>query len=456
MATFLIFFISCATLQRGSVWRCPKKELLATIRRAPQGSTVGVYVYSLDERKEVFSYNAEKLLLPASNLKLVTLYAALSLLGPAMRFETDFLMDAEGNLYFVGGGDPSLSYQDLCIEAERLHAKGIKKIMDIIVCDTLFDTTGWGPGWMWDEGPFPYAAKVSALSLNRNAVEVWLRPCNDSICVYSIPRTDFVDFTIERLDSIKTIKITRTFDGKNHIHITLPPNFELAEPLVYYVSVEKPDLFAGYALKSALEKAKISVLGTVRRGAPDSTATCVLRHLSPPLYQILCDMGKFSLNLYSEVLLKYLGAAFEGPPGTWEKGIKVVKKFLAQHDLDTLYNRIVDGSGLSRYNLVSPKFLVQLLIKIYDDFSIMPEFLSALPVAGRDGTLAFRLVHSPLSNKVRAKTGTMTGVSALSGYLQTASGELLAFSVIVNNYLCESKNVKEFEDRFLETLSRIK
>ncbi|MCD6087430.1 MAG: D-alanyl-D-alanine carboxypeptidase/D-alanyl-D-alanine-endopeptidase [Candidatus Hydrothermae bacterium] len=449
-----LFLSSCATLSTIRRRKPEKAIPLEALQEAPEGATVGIYAVSMRNGREIASYNADKLLLPASNLKLLVLYAALDLLGPAKNFRTEFLLDDSLNLYMVGFGDPSLLASDLYMIAERIKAFGINRIMDIRVSESFYDTIRYGPGWMWDEGPHPYAAPVSALSLNRNVVEVWVRNTETGPVAEVVPATDFVRAAVEvtPAESLDKVEVERSFDTVNNITLRIPEDALDFEPHVKYVSIEEPALFAGHVLKGALERSGMEVEGKVLKGDPPPDASLIYTWLSPPLFELLYDMEKYSLNFYSEMILKYIGAEFRGPPGTWSKGLSVLKQFIYERGLDTSGVRIADGSGLSRYNLLTPRFIVQILASVYENFSIMPEFLSALPVAGRDGTLAMRFLDTPLEDNLRAKTGTMTGVSALSGYMYTEKGDLLAFSIIINNYTSGGEKAKSFEEKLLEAL----
>ena len=206
-------------------------------------------------------------------------------------------------------------------------------------------------------------------------------------------------------------------------------------------------LACGYLLKNELIEKGIEVTGDVVPGTVPLGATTVAEHLSPPLADIIKLMNKPSDNWIAELLFKTIGAEVMGEPGTWQKGRDAVDAFLEEITGEPPVHRFVDGSGLSRYNLLNVELLTQLLVYMYQDFELMPEYLASLPVAGVDGTLRNRMQGVYAEKMLRAKTGTLSGVSALAGYAVTADDEVFAFGILISHYVGSAVPARDIQDK---------
>ena len=213
----------------------------------------------------------------------------------------------------------------------------------------------------------------------------------------------------------------------------------------------------GHLLKNALVEKGINVAGEVVSGAVPSDAQIVAKHLSLPLADILKLMNKPSDNWVAELLFKTIGAEVIGKPGTWKKGRQAVTEYLNEIMDEPPVHRFVDGSGLSRYNLLNAELLTDLLVYMYQNFQLMPEYLASLPIAGVDGTLRNRMKGMYAEKVLRAKTGTLSGVSALAGYTVTADDEVLAFGILISHYIGLPESARNIQDKignYLTSFSR--
>ena len=206
-------------------------------------------------------------------------------------------------------------------------------------------------------------------------------------------------------------------------------------------------LACGHLLKTTLLEKGVNIMGDVVQGTVPSDAYSVAKHLSPPLADILKLMNKPSDNWIAELVFKTIGAEVIGEPGTWKKGRDVVSGFLAEIMDELPMHRFVDGSGLSRYNLLNAELLTRLLVYMYHNFEVMPEFLSSLPIAGVDGTLKNRMQGVSAEKVLRAKTGTLSGVSALAGYTVTADDEVFAFGILISHYVGPARSARDIQDK---------
>ena len=206
-------------------------------------------------------------------------------------------------------------------------------------------------------------------------------------------------------------------------------------------------LACGHLLKTALTEKGIHVPDKIVSGTVPSDARSIAKHLSPPLTDILRLMNKPSDNWIAELVFKTIGAEVMGEPGTWKKGREAIAEFLGEIMDEPPIHRFVDGSGLSRYNLLNAELLTRLLVHIYHNFEVMPEFLASLPIAGVDGTLKNRMQGVSAEKVLRAKTGTLSGVSALAGYTVSADDEVFAFGILISHYIGPARSARSIQDK---------
>ncbi len=217
-------------------------------------------------------------------------------------------------------------------------------------------------------------------------------------------------------------------------------------------------LACGHLLKTTLMEKGVSLIGNVVAGTVSSEAHAIAKHLSPPLADVLKLMNKPSDNWIAELVFKTIGAEVTGEPGTWKKGREAIAEFIAEIMDEPPAHRFVDGSGLSRYNLLNAELLTRLLVYMYHNFELMPEYLASLPIAGVDGTLKNRMQGVSAEKVLRAKTGTLSGVSALAGYTLTADDEVFAFGILISHYIGPARLARSIQDKignYLTGFSRL-
>ena len=426
-------------------------------------SNVGVKVVSLANGEVLYQKDPEKLYHPASTMKLLTAATALVKLKPDFRFHTVLYIDLR-NVYLKGSGAPLFTDDDLEEMVEKLVAMDVKTIHgDIVVDETHFDDIRRGNGWMWDDGPFGgYFSLMSALTINRNRVLVHISPgsrVGDSVHIALEPPTQYMKV----LNKAKTVapsgaaklRIERQSKPVEANVLTIHGAMKIgAPPISRRVDVVDPALYCGTRLKEILARRGIMLKGTVRYGEVPDGATSLADHVSPPLSHIILEMNKASDNLIAELLLKTVGATINGGPGTAEKGVAVINAFLSEIGLDTTHCALADGSGVSRYNLASASLLTDLLVYMFRNSAVMPEYLTSLPIAGVDGTLDRRMKGMKAEGILRAKTGTMRGITALAGYTTTADGEMLAFAILMSNYVGTAAPRRALQDQIGDVLTR--
>lgn len=401
--------------------------------------------------------NPDKTFLPASVLKTVTTAAALEKLGPDFKFRTGVYTNGaltqDGvvtqDLIIVGRGDPNLTdpYGELQEKpafeelAEALQNAGVKKIQgDIIGDDSFFDTKSYNRGWTAVDLRSAYGAPINAFNINNNVLWVHVRPTKYKKRVSVELSPGVSSYEIRNLGTTGGRRSRRTLSvrlvpGTNTIRVSgvLPSTKTHSQ----YVLIGRPAEFASALLREALQRRGITVLGQVSATHYGDVSTeerqgwkLLAEHQSPPLVRALQIINKRSQNLHAEMLLRTLGAEFKGR-GTNEAGLQVVKEFLVEAGIDDEKIRLGDGCGLSRENLLTPRFQTSLLqfLSTRPNFDL---FLNSLAVSGTDGTLRNRLSATQVRGSIHAKTGTLNGVTTLSGYMTTASGRNLIFSIFAN------------------------
>ncbi len=441
----------------------------------------GVEVISLDHGDILFEHNATRLYMPASNNKIVTAASALIRLGPDFRFETRVSADGmvsdgalKGNLIITGAGDPTLAprfhendpFRVFKEWASKLKEKGVRRIEGAVVGDDrAFPSPLLGRGWEWDDLAYGYAAPVSALQFNENLYTVEVTPGEAEgapAAVKCSPLPDYVSIDAQvatiAAGSRGRVEIQRGERSESLvIRGTIAAN---ADRDTATLAVERPAHYYLAALKQTLQEegidltnASIRVLGESDPSSPGA-GQLLWTHTSPTLAEILKPLLKVSQNLYAETLMRTLGLVVR-EQGGFDAGREVVQETLERMAIPRGTYAYVDGSGLSRQNLVSADMLIRIFKFMYRNRNFTV-FYDALPIAGVDGTIRGRLRGTQAENNVHGKTGTIAYVRCLSGYVKTVDGEMLAFAMIANNFLASNQAAEYVQDSALERLANFR
>ncbi len=407
--------------------------------------------------------------IPASNMKLLTALAALDAFGPSHRFETVIVADrdlvptgAVGELGIRGGGDPALNSEDWWRLAADLRRNGLVRVEgDVVVDPSCFDAAYWHPAW-GEPSSRAFHAPVAGLSANYGAFFVRVGPglgSDDPVRVQVDPPLSYFQVqnrgrTLDAGDK-GSLSIGRGEATPQAETVVVSGDLGLGEPARNFArSVRDPVLYAGALFKMQLEAVGIEVEGRVRRGIAKQPVE-LLRHRGRPLAEIVRLFLKYSNNAMAEGLVKAMGAQATGKPGSWPAGLAEVRGRLDALEVLGPGAELVDGSGLSPDNRVSPRVLVEALNRGASSFRFGPEYVAALPIAGRDGTLEHRTAASV--DGVRAKTGLLKTqrVVALSGYAERADGESVIFSILINGYSGAPDDAMRAVDAWVEALIQV-
>jgi D-alanyl-D-alanine carboxypeptidase/D-alanyl-D-alanine-endopeptidase (penicillin-binding protein 4) len=443
------------------------RAAVARLGRAARerGGRVSIAVVDLATGASLAAQDASRPLNPASNMKLITAWAALHALGASHRFETTLRGRITGArleaLHLVGGGDPSLEPRHLAEMARELERRGVREVGRIVVDQSRFDAEHAPPGF--DAQPHewaPFRAPVAAASVAGNTVELVVHPAKPG----ELARLEAVPASHVQLGG----EVRTAPSGSKR-----PPKLALApagrrlgaifsgtvaagdKPVRFVRRVADPSLLAGHALGDACAAAGIAVVGEVALGPVDPGAPLLFETRSEPLARLLAAVGKDSNNFYAEMIFKALGAGDGAQPATFARAAERIRALLAQHGVETSGLEVRNGSGLYDGGRVSAATLVSLLAAAWRDPKIGPDFVAQLAVGGVDGSLAGRFRASSGARVVRAKTGTLAGAVALSGYVLAPDGAPpVAFALLANTPRGRAAALRAALDALADAIAR--
>jgi D-alanyl-D-alanine carboxypeptidase/D-alanyl-D-alanine-endopeptidase (penicillin-binding protein 4) len=437
-------------------------------RMGKPGCHLGISVVRLDNGEVVFTQDADKLYTPASLIKVATVGAALNRIDPDTRFATRLLSDAlldegtlRGPLFLQGMGDPELGVTQLVQLATQLKARGVR----VVAGDLVADATALQPesraadGWMVDDLPWGYAASPAALCLNSNALAVTINagaPGQPPTCQVS-PASDYI--------RVRNLAVTGAPGAPNTLKVSLErsprgPQEILnligtvpagAKPYNEALSINDPVAWTLTIFAECLKRQGIRHDGSLKRGAAPQSARELATNFSQPFGEICRQTLKRSDNVWAEMILLQLGKHSFGAPGTRSKGLRALDGYLKSAGWPDGGYRLSDGAGLSRYNLLSPTMMTGLLRAMSAEKGY-PTLLIGLPTAGIDGTLGNRLRNVAARGRLRAKTGTLGGVSGLAGFVEGRDGAQYAIAIIANSFTGDPNTQRQLQDALVMTL----
>ena len=443
----------------------PLARTIATlVRQAGLGDGVGIHVVRLHDAEELYRMRPDQPRNPASNQKLLTAAAALRRLGPSFTASTrvEGKIQANGHvaeLVIRPSGDPSLGYASLAALAESIRLRGVDRVDRIVIDDTYFDDQILPPGFeQQPQEAAAFRAAISAFAVNRNSYVVHLGPGPEADAPgrVRVLSEDFVQVdnrTVTTASGPPTPRIDDKITPDGHLSVVVEGAIpKRVSTLHYRRRVPDPKAYAASLLVQALKKAGIGGALTADYGVAEQPLPLIGQMPSAPLSTLLYSMGKWSDNFTAEMILKIMGAQAQRP-GTSARGVSVVLEELQEMGVDTEGLVMVNGSGLFDGNRVAPRHITQTLVAAYHDPAIAPEYVSLLAVAGSDGTLQSRLRDLPRPRMVRAKTGTLRDVIALSGYVLGDPERSIAFSFLANGVAGKQRAARELADDIVRVLA---
>lgn len=425
-----------------------------------KNTDIGIKIVSVKNGEVLFEKNSGKLLIPASNAKILTAAASLIELGPKYKFITKALTDGStngnlinGNLYIKGNGDTFFVTEMIYYFANELAIRGYTEIKgDVIIDDFYFDREYDVP-----PGDRAYVAPVSAVAANFNSISVFVQPgtsAGSPTIAFLDPPNVFVKLVNQAKTggSKSTISVIRKSDADNNIIVvsgSIPVGHKGERA---YRSISNPPLYAGSVIKSIFGQRGIKIAGVIQHKETPLGVKEILEYKSKSFDLVVKDLMNFSNNMIANQLIKVLGAHKYGEPGSMEKGLRAAKESLASMGIQPDSFVMVDGSGYDRQNRVSANLLTHILKKMSEDLALFPSFWFSLPVAGEEGTLERRFKNNYAKGKIRAKSGTITGVATLAGYAPSKDDELFAFSILINDPRGRTRELYSYQEKIGELL----
>lgn len=422
----------------------------------------GIAIETLDG-ESLYAQEGDQFFIPASNVKLLTTAAALTQLGADYRIRTSVYQSGT-ILQVVGRGDPSFGDVQLLQLAQQVRDRGVTQIDQFFVNGRLFANDAINATWEWEDLPFGYAAPVTNVILNGNAVTVQLTP-NAIGELFSVGFSDgvaalaggFTDFDNQSRtvadDEPEFTQIDRSFAQPTILRIRGQLHVG-SEPDETSIALPDPTNYFSFKFQLALVASGVTVrdVPIMISGDPFADAIEIAAIDSPPLSELLIPTNQESNNLYAESLLRQVGiAAQPDTDSPLQAGIAAIETTLAQIGVDSEDFDLADGSGLSRHNLVTPEAIVQTLQAMSDS----DVYRNSLAVAGESGTLINRFQGTIAQGRLQGKTGALSGVAALSGYLDPPNYEPIAFSILVNHFDRPVREVRPAIDAIVLQLAQL-
>ena len=433
------------------------------VRQAGLGDGLGIHVVRLHDGKELYRNRPERPRNPASNQKLLTSAAALRRLGPnyqtATRVEGSIVDGRVAQLVVRPSGDPSLAYAMLAVLAENVRLRGVNTVDRLVIDDSYFDDQILPPAFeQQPKEAASFRAAISAFSVNRNSYLVHIAPGLevDAPATVRVLADEYVQIdnrTVTSAGGPPTPRIDHKLTEDGHLAVRVDRAIPLRARTMYYRRrVPDPRTYAASLFARALKKAGVGGPMRIEHAPAPEPQELLGQVASPPLSKMLYSVGKWSDNFTAEMLLKVMGAEAQ-KPGTSAGGVAVVREELAKLGVDLQGLVMINGSGLFDGNQVAPQHLTQTLVAAYRDPAIRAEYVAHLAVAGSDGTLKSRLEDLPRPRMVRAKTGTLRDVIALSGYVLGEPGHSVAFSFLANGIAGRQGEARQLADDIVRALA---
>lgn len=464
MQRLLLFLIlsSCLPVLWGQ--EVLSSRINALLRTLSEGSEVGISVYDLTARKSLYTHRDTKLSRPASTMKLLTAITALSRSDADEPFRTEVWYKGtiehdtlRGDLYVIGGFDPEFDEHSMDSLVDNVITFPFSVISGKIYGDiSMKDSLYWGAGWAWDDTPEAYQPYLSPLMYHKGMVTVTVAPGaapGDTAKVSCYPVSSYYSLhntAQTRTPSAGKFAVTRGW-LQNRNNITVTGNVEGKRSVDINV-FSSQDFFMHAFLEKLCDRGiDVSREYDFSVFVPDSLSACMVRW-ERPVQDVLNQVMKESDNLSAEALFCRLGAQATGKRYVSAKeGIAEINRMIKQLGHNPDRYKIADGCGLSNYDYLSPALLVDFLKFAYSRTEVFRKLYKALPVAGVDGTLKYRMKQSKAYKNVHAKTGSYTAINALAGYLKAANGHEIAFAIMNQNVLSAAK-AREFQDKVCEVL----
>jgi len=432
---------------------------------------LGIVVQSLKTGRILYQRNANQLFAPASVLKLFTATAGLAYLKPNYRFSTQVYANGSmkqhtlhGDVTFKFNGDPTLKTKNVDQLIAQLKSRGVKRINGKVYIDNFAynNIPAYPPGWIWDDLSYSYAAPLNAIIINENKFLLHFKPA-PTLGKPPLLSTTLPPHVVSFRNRMQTTSrfyencpVAIYSNDVNQYTVTGCLNKKWGEQR-RSLAIRSMAPYARALIRQGLAESHIQYKGNIILHTLPPQSKLIASHLSPPLSVIMKKMLKDSDNLITNAIFKKMGETYYRSRGSWFNSIKAEEKILAKPThINFQHNLINDGAGLSRYNLITPMQLDKVLQYAYRTQSIRTVMMKALPIAGKDGTLISRMLHLGRNQRIHAKTGSMTGVTSLAGFVNSKNNGPLSFVIMINGFVGKRTPYIQLEDNVCEYLVNAK
>ena len=445
--SFFILFLSSFTISAQSL----AEQIEKLMQDLPEGSDVGISIYDLTDQRYIYNYREKKLCRPASTQKLLTGITALDLPQADLPFTTEVWTNGEikegtlnGDLYIIGDFDPEFDEQSMQALVDQIKSFPINNITGKVYGDvSIKDSLYWGSGWAWDDTPNAFQPHLSPLMYCKGVVTYSLTPsaAGNVATVSCFPRSSFYQIennTKSHTPNAGSFELTRDWmNGDN----TLLIKGNVPSKIQGKINLHHPESFFIHALVEKLLQNGIHCKGEYAFNDFNVTTTSTkIASWSTSMSKVLKEMMKESDNLNAEALLNRIARQSTGKTqGTTKDGLEAIKQLIKKIGLNPSDYRLADGCGLSNYNYITPELLVAFLRYAYSNTELFQKLYKSLPIAGIDGTLSYRMGKTKAFKNVHAKTGAISGIYTLAGYLKANNGHQIAFAIMNQNALAGKK-----------------
>lgn len=410
-------------------------------------SAVSVVVKNISTKDTVYSLNARTPMHPASTLKLVTTAAAVDTLGTDYSFKTSLYKSTNNDLYFKLSGDPLLSSKNLDKMVKTARDKKITP-KNVYVDDSSFDKVEWGEGWQWDDALNPLMPKFSVYNLNKNLLKIDALPTTNGMpATVSIkpnyPIT-YMNYATTNLTQTSWLKAEKNPEIANTINVL----GNISKSATIYIPLNNPKLNFMLRLADIFKDSKIEYFGKFTNAKLPKTNIYLVDEVQHGILPMLGLIIKNSDNLVAESLFKAAGAEWAEAQGSFENSKKMLDAYFEKLGIDAQDIRIVDGSGVSKNNLMTADFMTNFLVYLSEQDGF--ENIEMLLPTPSEGTLKNRMLY--FKDNLRAKTGTLADTSAIAGYITSKRGKTYAFDIMINDAKTSSADKKNIEEQILRSL----
>ena len=411
-------------------------------------STIAVSIKDAKTGKTIYEYNENKLMNPASVQKIFTMKAAYDELKPEYTFDTKVFADNNNNMYIKLSADPSLTTEDLKKLLKETKEIYRKPFNDIVIDPSVIDDKQWGTGWMWDDDTNELLPKYSPYTINQNKINITITPSKNGLSEIK-NKSDYHMMFVNLLKNGTSNNITferKPWASSDMTYVTGTIHSQISRQM----PVNSPQSYFTTELKKSISAAGIKYSGQIKIAPVPGSAKLIAKHSSDTLENLVAYTLKNSNNLYSELIFKAAAAHQTKQQGTTQKAVDMLKKYYV--DIKTTEKLIiVDACGISRNDLITADWATDALNKIYKDKDF-DKFAILLPKP-MEGTLRDRLIN--ISLRLRAKTGTASGISSISGYIDTKNNKKYSFAIFIQNHNEPVENVKKFEDEIINEIYKM-